>query len=230
MEQLEDFFATITDQKAVRVTLPILDSDEKKRLSCLFVSECQPAFYLAFPPGSLDASSIDQSKKCLLTVDFGGQVVSVVATIEAIEGDQIIKATACEVIRHQQHRNYFRVDAATPVAAKPIETNLDTKQDKAWYLQGETMDLSGSGMLCTFPAPLERDRPLRIRLTLPNNTMDVIDIIGHVVRCRKINDALFHVALHFDTIETDERDKIVGSCLEVQRKQLRMRVQVKDLL
>ncbi|WP_028579330.1 PilZ domain-containing protein [Desulfogranum japonicum] len=230
MEHLEDFFAKITDQKAVRVTLPILDKGEKQRFSCLFVSERQPSFYLVFPPGNLPATRIDQQRTCVVTVDFGGQAVSLVAEIVSIDADQIIHATARELVSHEQNRSYFRVDAATPVAAEPLDAALQEDADTSWRLIGETIDLSGSGMLCLFEAPIEVDRKVRVQLTLPTGAMDVLEVIGHVVRCKKNSDSQYQIALHFDNIAIEEQDRIIGSCLELQRKQLRMKVQVQNIL
>ena len=230
VKHLQEFFSNITDKKAVRVTLPVMDRDEKERYNCLFVSERQPSFYLVFPPGDLPVTRIDQNRTCIVTVDFGGRAVSLIADIDSIKGDQIIQATGREIVDHEQNRNYFRVDAVTPVAAEPVDAALQEDADAAWRLVGETIDLSGSGMLCTFDAPMEVNQRVRVQLTLPTGAMDIIEVIGHVVRCREISESLYQIALHFDTIAAEEQDKIVGSCLEVQRKQLRMKVQIQHIL
>jgi hypothetical protein len=49
-----------------------------------------------------------------------------------------------------------------------------------------------------------------------------------VVRCRKIDEHIYHVALHFDLIDSETQDKIMACCFELQRRYLRLRVQVQN--
>ena len=50
----------------------------------------------------------------------------------------------------------------------------------------------------------------------------------HAVRAQQLHDGRYEVAYHFDDISTEDRDKIIGCCLVIQRKMLCMKVKVKE--
>ena len=56
----------------------------------------------------------------------------------------------------------------------------------------------------------------------------VIKILAHPVRQEQIADDQWDVAFHFDDISDEDRDKIIGCCLVIQRRLLRLKVQVRD--
>ena len=227
MQQLEDFFSQVEDHKAVRVTLPLSDGVPQERIHCIYGAATPPIFFLLFQEGALPVT-LDDTTTCVVTVDLGGQAASVTAEIIAIKDEQTLHLKAVKVISHEQARNYFRVDATTPIMATPVNPlKKNTKKD-TWHLEGETIDLSGSGTLCAFPQPLEIGKKVRINLTLPTGLMDMVQSIGHVVRCEKIEDSVYHVGFHFDILASEDRDKIMASCFELQRKHLRMKVQIKN--
>lgn len=228
MQKIEEFFSKIEDQKAVRVALPIRDQNLKERYQCIYSTGTPPSFSLVFPEEALPFERLDRETACLVTVDIGGQAVSITAFIESSPDNQTLVLTAKNVADHEQQRNYFRVDASTPISASPLIPKTIQKDAEEWHLEGETVDLSGSGALCTFPQPIEINKRVRIDLALPTGYMEVISIIGHVVRCRQIDGKTYQVGLHFDALTSEDRDRIMASCFELQRKHLRMKVQVKD--
>lgn len=229
MQQLEDFFSQVKDQKAVRVTLPLSNSVPKERIHCIYGAATPPTFFLFFQEGVLPPT-LDDSKSCLVTVDLGGQARSVTANITAVTDEQTLQLEAVQVINHEQARNYFRVDANAPIIATPVNPLKNVTEQDSWHIEGETIDLSGSGVLCAFSQPLEQGKKVRINLTLPTGLMHTVESIGHVVRCEKIEEAMYHVGFHFDILASEDRDKIMASCFELQRKHLRMKVQVKNSL
>ncbi len=229
MQQLEDFFSQVKNNKTVRVTLPLLNSGPKEKIHCIYGAATPPTFFLFFPEGALPAT-LDNSKSCVVTVDVGGQAISVTAEIASINDEQSLQLKAVKVVSHEQARNYFRVDANTPIMATPVNSPKKDADKDAWHLEGETVDLSGSGALCSFSQPLEKGKKVRINLTLPTGLMDVVQSIGHVVRCKKVEDSMYHVGFHFDMLPSEDRDKIMASCFELQRKHLRMKVQIKNPL
>ena len=83
-------------------------------------------------------------------------------------------------------------------------------------------------MLCSFGAPLDQGGKVKIELTLPNARQELIIATGHVVRCKKIGEELYHIAFHFDAIDSESQDKIMACCFEIQRQGLRMRVKVRQ--
>ncbi len=228
MQALQDFFSKVEDKKAVRVTLPVTGGKQYERLQCVYGKDTPPCFLLYFPDTCLTALSLQPEENAVVTVDIAGQAISVTVTISAIIDDSTLKVEAQSVTSHEQERNYFRVDASAPIVAAPIVSGLQVEDKESWVLEGETMDLSGSGALCSFPKPLERGKKIRIALILPTGIMEEIQIIGSVVRCKKIHDELYHIGLSFDGLTSESRDKIMGSCFELQRKHLRLKVHVKD--
>ena len=228
MPLLNSFFLSIKDGKAIRAAVPLVGVVEKVRLHCFYGKAEPPAFTLSFPLGTLSIDQVDTSRTCMVVMDFAEQTVSISADISKIIDEQTLELITQESVVHGQSRNYFRVDANTKVSAAPITPEATTEEGASWHLLGDTIDLSGSGLLCSFSEPIEKGKKVRIELTLPIRDMAVIGILGHVVRCRKIEENLYHVALHFDSIDSESQDKIMACCFELQRRNLRMRVQVRN--
>ncbi len=227
MSRIESFFSQISNQKAVRVTLPLKNSEDTDRINCVYGESAKPVFFLYFRKGDLRTEHIDLEKSCILTADFGGQTISITATIDLIRNDQALQLTASEITTHEQSRNYFRVDASAPIKASILQGKHNWLEDEEnEKLSGETLDISGSGCLCIFKSPIEEGRKLKIEMALPTNTDEFVQIIGHVVRCRQVKPNLYHIGLHFDDLSSEDRDKIMGSCFEMQRRHLRMRIRV----
>ena len=222
------FFLNIKEGKAVRAAMPLLGVSEKERLNCFYGKAVPPAFTLSFPNGTLAIDQVDTSRTCMVVIEFAEQTVSVSADISKIIDEQTLELTAQETVNHSQARSYFRVDANTKISASPITPEQTAEDGASWNLLGDTIDLSGSGLLCSFSEPIEKGKKVRIELTLPIRGMEVIDATGHVVRCRKLEENLYHVALHFDSIDSESQDKIMACCFELQRRNLRMRVQVRN--
>ena len=208
----------------------MVDSEEKIRLCGVYQANTPPHFSLLFPEHNGQLASVDCNKKCALLIDRAGQAVSLIADIESIEHNGLIRFVADKSINHKQLRNYFRVDVNTPLVASSIlPQEIAEDSDKAWRLTGETIDVSGCGLLASFPKPIVKDRQIRLELVLPTTQLHVVHTIAHVVRMEKINDDQYHIAFHFDSISQEDRDKIVGCCFEIQRKHLRLKVQVNDV-
>jgi hypothetical protein len=53
-------------------------------------------------------------------------------------------------------------------------------------------------------------------------------VLAHQVRVQELHDGRFEVAYHFDDITIEDRDTIIGCCLVLQRKMLRLKIDVKD--
>ncbi|ADW18314.1 type IV pilus assembly PilZ [Desulfobulbus propionicus DSM 2032] len=228
MPLLNSFFLNLKEGTALRAAIPLVGVLEKARLNCFLANAEPPRFTLSFPHGSLAMDQVDISRTCMVIVDLTDQTVTVSADIERIADPSTLELVARESVTHTQTRNYFRVDAATRVAASSVVPPEMAKEGESWRLLGDTIDLSGSGLLCSFSDPLEKDKPVNIELILPTRNMEVIRALGHVVRCRKIEENLYHVALHFDQIDPESQDKIMACCFELQRRYLRMRVQLES--
>lgn len=229
MPLLTSFFNTIKEGMAVRVAVPLLGISEEERLHGFYGKGEPPAFTITFPEGSLAVEQVDISRLCQVRFDFIHQTVSIAATITGIQDNHTLQLVAQETVTHTHSRNYFRVDASTRVAASSLIPEQMAQDGETWRLLGDTIDLSGSGALCSFSEPLEKDTQAKIELTLPTREMEVITAFGHVVRCRKIKEHLYHIALHFDAIDSESQDKIMACCFELQRRYLRMRVRLEGV-
>jgi len=225
---LDEIFTQIQTGKAVRIALPMTDSSEKKRISCVYQEETPPEFSLLFTPDSLPEKGIDKNRKAGVLLDIKGQNVSLTADIKEIINRQIILLVAREVINHEQLREYFRVDVTAPLVARPALPGNVPADEKEWLLSGETIDVSGSGLLAIFTKPIDQGELVRVELILPTGDTTPIKAVAHVVRSRKITDNQHQIALHFDRIKSEDRDRIMACCFEIQRKHLRLKVQVKN--
>ena len=164
----------------------------------------------------------------MVMIEYADQTVAVAADIRALDPPCMITFREKETITHTQTRNYFRVDATARVAASSVIPEAMAREGESWRILGDTIDLSGSGLLCAFSDPLEKGAKVRIELTLPSRDMDIIKALGHVVRCKKIEQGLYHAAIHFDVIDSESQDKIMACCFELQRRYLRMRVSLRQ--
>ncbi len=204
------------------------DSLEKERISCVYQQGEQPAFSLLFTPGSLQAERIDKDRKAVVLLDLSGKSISLAADIEKILGTQTLRLIAQDVISHEQLRDYFRVDISAPLVARPALPETILSDENVWMVSGETIDVSGNGILAMFDSPIDQDSPVRIELVLPTGDAKTLQAVAHVVRTKKISDNQYHIALHFDHINSEDRDRIMACCFEIQRKHLRLKVQVKN--
>lgn len=229
MPLLTSFFNTIKEGMAVRAVVPLIGVAEEERLHCFYGKGEPPAFTLTFPEGSLVVEQVDIGRLCLVHFDFINQTVSITAAISGIKNNNTLELVTKETVTHTHARNYFRVDASTRVAASSVVSEQMAKEGESWRLLGDTIDLSGSGALCSFNEPLEQGTQAKIELTLPTREMEIISAFGHVVRCRKIEEHLYHIALHFDAIDSESQDKIMAYCFELQRRYLRMRVRLEGV-
>jgi len=226
---LNNLFNSVKEGMAVRATVPLLGLKEGRRAHCVYGKEQAPVFTLAFPNSDLAIDQVDTARPCMVMFDFVNQTVTVAAAIQAIREPYTLELVAKETVSHTHVRNFFRVDASTKVAASEIPQEETPQDSEGWRLLGDTIDLSGSGILCSFNEPLEQDVRAKIELTLPTKGMEVIVARGHVVRCRKIEECLYHTALHFDEIDPESQDKIMACCFELQRRYLRMRVRLESI-
>lgn len=227
MQEIDSFLEKIEDGKPVRVALPLLESAEKARMPCVYIKRVPPKFDLLFPASDLPVNTLDLHRKCEVLFDIGGQNVSISADITKVGDISTLHLVGQDIINHQQMRDYFRVDVSTPIVATSLVPEELTEGDEASSLSGETIDVSGGGLLCNFSTPIKEGTRLRIDLVLPTADARVVKAIGHVVRCRQIDDSTYQVGLNFDTIEPEAHDNIMACCFEIQRKHLRLKVHVK---
>jgi hypothetical protein len=219
----------IPDSKPVRVFLPLKNGGERYRIQGIYQKSASPVFSLLFKPGSLPKENIDVTTPCIINIDMGGPSISLEANISKIVNSQQIILTAIKSMSHEQMREFFRVDTVTGVIGRSFLPEAKANTGKEWVLRGETIDISGSGILAIFSEKPPQDKYIRLEITLPTDIPEVVSVLARPIRTVKTTDNQYDVAYHFEEITTEDRDKIIGCCLEIQRKLLRLKVNVKDL-
>ncbi len=214
----------IDDDKPVRIFLPVKSSSELLRAQCLYRQGEQPHFSLLFRAGCLPVKEFDLKKSCLVTIDLGGSALSLQAKILEVVDSQTLAMVMEKSVNYEQMREYFRVDAATEVVCKSLSR---VGPDAGWSVAGETVDISGSGLLVIFPEDPPDHRQCRLEITIPGATPRVVPALASRIRSRQRDDGSYEVAYHFIDIGREDQDAIIGCCLTLQRKQLQLKVRVR---
>ncbi len=223
-----DALKKIPDSKPVRIFIPLKDKAERYRTSCVIEHTVPPKFDLLFKNGALPTDLINTDETCLINVDLGGPNLALEAKILLIEGEQKLSMTLVKTINHEQMREFFRVDATAKVICSSHMPEFFSENKEPWSLQGRTIDISGSGILALFNALPPKDKQVHLEITLPTpDEPEIISLLAHPVRTQEIGENQYEVAYHFDDISSEDRDRIIGCCLVIQRKLLRLKVQVK---
>ncbi len=221
-----DTLNTIPNGKPVRIFIPLLDRLDRVRAQCVYQQTSPPKFTLIFKAGLLPLDDIDVRQPCIITIDMGGPTLSLEAMIQEIVNPQTLQMILQKSISHDQMREFFRIDAVTQVISSSFRTQFVNQNSEPWSIQGETVDLSGSGILAIFPHPPPTEKQVQLEIFVPSAEPETVKVIAHQVRVQRQNDGRYEVAYHFDDISTEDRDKIIGCCLVLQRKLLRLKVQV----
>ncbi len=216
----------IANGKPVRIFLPLRDRQERLRAHCICQDIVPPKFSLIFKSGMLPVDEIDAQQACLISIDMGGPTLSLEAKIQEIVNQQTLKMILQKSISHEQMRDFFRIDAVTRVISSSFHTQFANQNNEPWSIQGETVDLSGSGILAIFPSPPPTEKQVQLEISIPSAVPETVKVVAHQVRVQQQNDGRYEVAYHFDDITPEDRDKIIGCCLILQRKLLRLRVQI----
>jgi hypothetical protein len=224
-----DILEKIPDSKPVLVFLPLKNITERYRLQGVYQKSVSPVFSLFFQTGALPLDDIDTSQPCIINIDMGGPSISLEANITKVTNAQHLVMTALKSMSHEQLREFFRVDAVTSVIGRSFRSKAKGKDGEEWSFQGETIDISGSGILASFSEKPPSNALIQLEISLPTDTPEVVKTLARPTRVVKTADDRYDVAFHFDEITTEDRDKIIGCCLEIQRRLLRLKVKVKDL-
>ena len=218
----------IPDGKPVRIFLPLLSRPDRVRAQGLYQKAEPPKFSVIFKPGVLPVEEIDIQVPCIISIDMGGPTVSLEAMIQEVANQQTLAMIVRKSMTHEQMREFFRVDAVTGVISKSFHTELFNNKGELWSTGGQTVDISGSGILAIFNEKPQPDRQVKLEITIPSVEPETIKVLAHQIRMQELHDGRFEVAYHFDDITTEDRDKIIGCCLVIQRKMLRLKVTVQE--
>jgi len=228
MTTSEESLEQIANGKPVRIFIPLKDRQDRIRAQCIYQQSSPPKFSLIFKPGVLPVDEINTTESAIINVDMGGPTVSLEANILNIANSQTLDMVIQKSINHEQMREFFRVDAVTKVISKSFETSVFDNESEAQATLGQTVDISGSGILAIFKEKPPQTEHIRLEITVPAAETETISVFAHQVRVQELHDGRYEVAYHFDDISDEDRDSIIGTCLVLQRQMLRLKVQVRE--
>jgi c-di-GMP-binding flagellar brake protein YcgR len=219
---LTNLVKSIKDSQNAKIKMQTTGGQEV-HLDCIYKESIAPNFFVVFPPGKIP-TTLDNKKKCIISLhDESGESIALTAKIIEVASDRSIELTATTTIDPASLREYFRVDFRTTIKLS-YETSSNTDGARNWSFTGQSLDLSGSGILGIFPEEARNKHHIFIELDLTHPQKKII-CIGHVVRTRRLRGGRWHIALHFDDINQKNRDAIITNCLWEQRRQLREKIQ-----
>lgn len=221
-QEILSLVKSIPDGQAATVTLTDL-SGQRRLYECVFKESIAPAFFLVFPPEALP-KEIDSSRQCpLVSRDRNDNTVSFLAEVETRIKNHVIEFAAKKSVRPEDLREYFRVNFRTHASVRFYSEQNGAKQLE-WEMDGETVDISQSGVLAFFPEECGNTHPIEIEILLLNPARTIY-CSGHIVRSKRVRKDRWLTSFHFDVISPDTRDAIAMNCLAEQRRQLRDKVQ-----
>ncbi len=223
MSSITELINSLQDSASVLTSLPIKSGDAT-RLNCVYIKDQAPQFRLVFPPDALPTDQLDAQSQFKLSVKQENTSVTLNARIESIEDDRTLRVVATEPIDPKLLREYFRVTFRSPIKAT-YEPNPEETQSQAWKLYGETIDISGGGVLAIFPKEPQNRHNINLELLLPNKEEPML-CVAKIIRCRRLRKKRYRVAFEFDKIGNKTRDIIISFCLQEQRRQLRNKVRI----
>ena len=192
------------------------------RLNCVYKESDAPGFFLVFPPKILP-DNIDKEQYCPISIKYGRSPLTLTAKILKITGDRTIELSAKNTINPEILREYFRVDTKVAIKAWFDPASPEGKTQPK-IIEGQTLDISASGLLAIFPEEPQSKYRIEIEISLKESDKN-IKCLGHIVRCKRLRKGRFQVAFHFDSITSKHRDSIISFCLQEQRYNLRKKIQ-----
>lgn len=203
---------TVTDSTGTRMQLP-----------CIFNESEAPAFFLLFSPGVIPDNIADDWRYALVCKDANDEPVTFSAKIIDQPNNRVIEMMAKKSIRPEDLREYFRVNLKAPTTVF-YDPGKDEPDEQPLELEGETVDISQTGVLTILSGECHTARPVTIALSLPN-PFETIVCTGCVIRSKRIREKHWLTSFHFDNISSKSRDIIAKNCFAEQRRQLRENIQ-----
>ena len=159
----------------------------------------------------------------LASHDAYGESVTFAAKIIQILNNRVVQLVAQKAIRPEDLREYFRVNIKVQIAVfyDPGKSDGDEHPLK---LDGETVDISQTGVLTILSDECNIKKPVMIEIDLPNPAETII-CSGSVIRSKRIRKNRWLTAFHFDNISARSREIIAKNCFAEQRRQLRENIQ-----
>lgn len=224
---LESIVAGIQDSHQARIKLSLKGGDEQ-HFDCIFKEDEAPHFLLVFPLETLP-DNVDMHADHPVSILQDSNIPSLNSTVVAVVDERTLRMRATGTVDPASLREYFRVNVTTQVTASyRTDSGAEPDSGGGWTINGNTQDLSASGVLALFDKePKNRDNVI-VELFLPNKNLTV-SAVGHVVRKKMLRNRRWQVSFHFSNISTKHRDAILTYLLSEQRKQLRENIRTRDI-
>ncbi len=221
-EPITSVVKSIKDSHSAQVRI-FTTSGEEIFLDCVYKEDVAPHFFLAFPP-KIIPENLDISRSVPIALKGAQPPLTINANIEEVHGDRTLYLTATEALDPTTLREFFRVDLNAKIIAnfEPLDTDDEAE---SWEVTGETIDVSGTGILAIFNKELKSTQGILLDIYL-DYYKEYIKCEAHIVKMTRLRKEKYRVAFHIDKITPKNRDKIITCCLHEQRKLLRERVQI----
>ena len=217
-QDLVKLVKSIDDGEAATLTLTDSNNDHHTFQGFFKESEA-PGFFFLAPPGALP-QQLDRSwRGFLVSCDQNGTEVSFLVEIVEKTSGRTVELLARQTMRFEDMRRFFRVSMRIPVVIRHFSDSAE-KPENSWQLEGESVDISQSGLLALLPAECRHEDDLDIELLLDEPDKRII-VGGHVVRSRSLRKQRWLTSFHFDDISATNRDALAKRCFAEQRRQLR---------
>lgn len=221
MTHIQDIFLLLSDSNPVLVDLPG-KREEIVRSRALLQHKDFPCFELLFPPDSWMADDLNFGADCVISVEHSGTTTNLIARLDHLSGDRLLRFTARESVSPITLRDYFRVSINTTITASHTAGEQEI-HGQSWDLTGTTIDLSGSGVLALFPEKPPSNTRIQLTIDVPNEEVPIV-CQATIVRSYRMRKNRYQVAFHFDDVAPKTRDAIIACCMQEQRRQLRENV------
>lgn len=217
-QDLVKLVKSIEDGEAATLTLTDSNNDHHT-IQGFFKESEAPGFFFLAPPGALP-QHLDRSwRGFLVSCDQNGAEVSFVVEIVEKTSGRTVELLARQTMRFEDMRRFFRVSMRIPVVIRHFADSAE-KPENFWQLDGESVDISQSGLLALLPAECRHEDDLNIELLLDEPDKRIV-VGGHVVRSRSLRKQRWLTSFHFDDISAADRDALAKRCFAEQRRQLR---------
>ena len=157
---------TIPDRQSASVTLTD-PAGSNMQVSCVFKESEAPGFFLLFSPGAMP-EGIEKDWRCIFSShSASGEAVTFKAKIIQVQNNRVIELEAQKALRPEDLREYFRINLKTKVSVFYDPAN-DNSEEQPFELDGETVDISQTGVLTILPNECRIKKSVMIELNLPN--------------------------------------------------------------
>jgi len=140
------------------------------------------------------------------------------------DGRPVLKIIRQSEIAEAQRRKYYRFKCSAPLKYRVIS---DSHKDRdAPFLDGKTIDISGSGLCFASAVELKKNNLIECELTIEKTT---IYFVGQIMRCIRVTEEetehiSYLIGVRISEIEEPKREYIIRYIFYEERKQLRMRI------